>query len=315
MMKFLKKISNRVKYFNRISNSESTLNENTRKIIEKLKVDGYVKLDGFLNPEQVQKFKQVINREIEDNLNFEFPCIAQTKIEEESHSDLINNYFLFSDLELEKRGITFSKSEIDKYPETIEKFKPSTLKLNLPNDSSFMDLWLNTSLLEIIEGYMQMKPYLMEAYLRRNFPAKYKVMNHFWHRDRNHEDFLLKIFFFFSDCSLENGPHEYIAGSIKDRRLDGKPYYSDSQVDSLYPEGSKERIVSVVRAGTVIIEDTRGLHRARVPNSGYRDLGYAVFLPVPFYQRIKERYFTYTEEQIDSLSEYQRSFLPPSFKV
>ena len=38
-----------------------------------------------------------------------------------------------------------------------------------------------------------------------------------------------------------------------------------------------DRMVSKVKAGTIIIEDTRGLHKAGIPKKAYRDLGSRYF--------------------------------------
>ncbi len=160
---------------------------------------------------------------------------------------------------------------------------------------------------------MGVRPYLAEAYIRRNFPAKYKVMNHFWHRDRNHPDHLLKAFLFLTDCEIENGPHEYIAGSVIDRQLDGKPYFSEEEVDSIYPKDDYRRIKSIVKAGTIILEDTRGLHRATIPTKGIRDLGFAVFVPHPFYSSWESKYYNIDKKLFHSLSKRQKEYIPKSF--
>jgi hypothetical protein len=210
-------------------------------------------------------------------------------------------------------GMTFDREEVRSYPQLLETFKPSTLTLFIPQVEVFWKYWLHPELIEIIENYMGLLPFLQEAYLRRNFPAKHKVMNHFWHRDTNHKDYLVKIFFFFTDCKVENGPHEYVLSSVKDRRLDGRPYFTDEEIDSLYPLGSEKRVKSVVKAGTVIIEDTRGLHRAVVPREGYRDLGYAVFMPQAFYHRWGKSTYQIESSQYNKLDDNQKSYIPDSF--
>ena len=78
---------------------------------------------------------------------------------------------------------------------------------------------------------------------------------------------------------FETGAHHYIAGSIEDPRFKDKTYYTDHEVHSVWPEGCDRHIVSTVPAGSIIIEDTRGLHKAGVPKRAFRDLGFAVFLP------------------------------------
>ena len=120
---------------------------------------------------------------------------------------------------------------------------------------------------------------------------------------------MVKAFFFLSDCAEENGPHEYVRGSH--RKLDvlnGKRYFDDAEVDALHPPGSRTRFLSKVKAGTVVLEDTRGLHRANLPVAGHRDLGYAVFMPLrPFYPH---RNYQLPSDALGELSGFQRAFIP-----
>ena len=49
-----------------------------------------------------------------------------------------------------------------------------------------------------------------------------------------------------------------------------------------------------------LLEDTRGLHRAQLPQTGYRDLGYAVFMPLrPFY---RYRNYVFPRAALDTLT-------------
>ena len=78
-------------------------------------------------------------------------------------------------------------------------------------------------------------------------------------------------------------------------------------VDKYFPLDSSDRFVSRVPAGTVVIEDTRGVHRGAVPELGYRDLGYAVFFP----QRPADQVcrFRVCPEVLNELTPFQRAFL------
>lgn len=281
--------------------------------IETLRQKGFLILENFIEPVVLGNLQKKIKTVLEESFEFETPSIAQSRIHPETHKKEIENYFLSTLKEWENLGITFSRSEMKSYDQILSEFQPSTLKWYVMKEELFAHLWLNKELLKIVESYMGLRPYLQEAYLRRNFPAKYRVMNHFWHRDRNHPDYLLKAFFFFTDCKLENGPHEYIAGSVQDRSLDGKPYYDDSEVDALYPVGSENRIQSIVKAGTVVIEDTRGLHRAMVPETGFRDLGFAVFLPKPFFKPWGTPLYKIDNTTFNSLDNIQKQYIPNKF--
>ncbi len=138
----------------------------------------------------------------------------------------------------------------------------------------------------------------------------------------NHDRHLLKSFMFLSDCSLQTGPHHYISGSVQDRRVDGKTYYSEEEIHAVYPPASGQEIISVVPAGTIMLEDTRDLHKAGIPQEGYRDLGYATFLPPIAFKRRKPQYHigrkTYeslprTSASIFLLSMFYRACLRAAF--
>ena len=58
-----------------------------------------------------------------------------------------------------------------------------------------------------------------------------------------------------------------------------KGYYSDDEIEELKRINNIKEIISIVPKGTIIIEDTRGLHKAGIPIKGFRDLGFSTFMP------------------------------------
>ena len=68
-------------------------------------------------------------------------------------------------------------------------------------------------------------------------------------------------------------------------------------------------MVSKVPAGTIIIEDTRGLHKAGIPVKSFRDLGYVVFMPVNFFKKPKNLY-SITKSTYQKLTTTQKLFIP-----
>jgi len=309
-MKTLQKIKNNLKYFDRYFSAKTSFSEKTNSRLEFLRRNGYLILNDFIPKQELEKMQSKYKQTLEKDLRFETPCLGQTLIDEVKHKEKIENYLLHAPSDLLKDGLGFTNADFLDYNDLLSKYNPSTLKTYLSDIEDFFSIWLNEELLDIIEAYLGLRPHLIEAYLRRNFPAKYKVMNHFWHRDSNHPDFLVKAFFFLSDCSIENGPHEYISGSIQDRRLDGKPYYTEEEINRIYPEGSSRIVRSIVKAGTVILEDTRGLHRAVIPRKGFRDLGYAVFTPLSKFSRSFKSFYTIGRSQYETLNQRQQSYIP-----
>ncbi|NCN08287.1 MAG: phytanoyl-CoA dioxygenase [Leptospira sp.] len=303
-------VKNRIKYFNRYFPKLENQDKQLLGRVNSLREKGYLVLDQYITGDDLEALQILYKNKLEIELKFEMPCLSQSSIDEIKHKELIDNYFCYKPSDLVDHNLTFDRSNFSNYEDCLDKFKPSTLKTYLTDIQEFYKVWLDEDLLRIIETYMGVRPHLVEAYLRRNFPAKYKVMNHFWHRDTNHPDFLLKVFIFLSDCDISNGPHEYISQSLQDDRLRGKRYFSETEVDSVYPIDSPQRIKSVVKAGTVVIEDTRGLHRATIPKEGYRDLGFAVFLPLSVFSRTLIPLYKIDQKIYHNLSKIQKSYIP-----
>lgn len=291
------------------------IDETQASYVKQLKDFGYCKIENLLSADELSFFQSDINERLH-SLKFDLPCFSPALINENNlaHKKLIESFFLCTSSDLLKAGLAFDRAMIQglNYYDVINKFKPSTLKLAITSDSMFYaKLWLNRYILQIIESYMGLRPYLTEAYIRRNFPSKYKVMNHNWHRDRNNKKFLIKMFIFFSDCNINNGPHQYVEKSHVCKSLWSKTYYSDQEVDEYSKHTNKNIVTSTVKAGTIILEDTRGLHRALVPESGFRDLGYAVFTPLILHQRRQSNLYSLSSSLFSCDNRYEESFIPP----
>ena len=74
----------------------------------------------------------------------------------------------------------------------------------------------------------------------------------------------MKIFIYLEDTSLNNGPHEYVAGShvIKPLRFVPQIRYSTENVDLIF---EKNRKLLTGEKGTCFVVDTTGLHRSNPP--------------------------------------------------
>lgn len=278
-------------------------------MVGKLHRDGFVALENFVSPAALSVMQEELDVALRQ-LRFQTPCLAQSRIDADRHAELIRDNLYVSDKQMQEYGISFGREEAHSLEQVIRDFNPSTLTVYmLEHSESYRRLWLDEYLLTIVSSYLGLVPHLSEAYVRRNYPSPFRTMNHFWHRDLNGRHYLLKIFIFLSDCTIENGPHEFIRGSH--RRFDslnGKRYFSDHEVDSVYPPQGPDRKLGTVKAGTVLLEDTRGVHRAQMPNFGFRDLGYAVFVPLT--ERSKVANFQLPKKDCDSLTEFQRAFIP-----
>jgi hypothetical protein len=278
-------------------------------LVDELRREGTLVLESYIEPQQLDRLRTETQQSL-DNLEFETPCLAQSRLDRARHADLLDNFLLATPDEFASRGAAFERSEARSLDQVVREFEPSTLTIYpLERSPNFRNVWLDPWLLAIIAQYLGLVPKLLEAYVRRNFPARYWTMNHYWHRDLNDPHQLVKVFVFLSDCSVDNGPHEFVRGSHRDySRLNGQRYYTDADIDRAYPPGTPERLVSEVKAGTVIVEDTRGLHRARMPVTGHRDLGYAVFFPLA--DGSEPTCYKFPSHAFEALTAFQRAFIP-----
>jgi hypothetical protein len=276
--------------------------------VASIRENGFAQIPDFIDPGTLRCLQGELQETLE-RLEFEMPCLAQARIDPVRHAGLLASQMYATTGELTRQGLTFDRPEVRSYDQAVDDFRPSTLTLYmLLQSAAYRQVWLDERLLRCVCAYLGMAPYLVEAYVRRNFPAPYRSMNHFWHRDLNGR-YLLKAFFFLTDCSIESGPHEFICGTHRQFDvLNGKRYYDDEEVDRLFPPGSRRRLISEVKAGTLIIEDTRGVHRARMPDVGFRDLGYAVFMPMPVGD--VQPLYTVDRAAFDGMTPLQRKFVP-----
>src|SRR5690606_9005545 len=248
--------------------------------------DGCAIVPNVITESMLGLLKSDLQRALEELKFAGTPYLDRSKIDPSKHPPL-KKIMLMSPGELKKMGLAIDGKDFRSYQQVIDDFSPPELAVHMLEHSDvFRSLWLSPYLLSIVAHYMGLVPQLVEAYVRRSFPSPHRIANNYWHRDCvDHKIYLLKIFFFLTDCTGETGPHEYIRGSCTEKDklkiLNGKRFYEDVELDAVYPEKSAERVVSIVPAGTIFIEDTRGLHRAHILTSGCRDLGYAVFKPAP----------------------------------
>ena len=305
--KVVKSLGEHAARFNRLASKETYYNIGDH--LSNLKTNGFVVLDHLVDTKELDELKRNLDKKVEVELDLKFPCLAQSKIDIKKDYDLITTNFLTSKENLTERDLTFSRNDIQSYEQMMTTFQPSTLTVPMPSEIGFYDFWLDPVVLAIVSQYMGFYPHLSEAYIRRNFPCTYPVMNHNWHRDTNHDKHLLKAFVFFTDCNINTGAHHYIAGSIHDQRFREKIYYTDDEINTVWPISSKDHMISTVKAGTIIIEDTRGLHKAGIPKKDFRDLGYAVFIPPNLFRRQKPTYHI-KKSVFDGLTHQQKLFIP-----
>jgi len=96
----------------------------------------------------------------------------------------------------------------------------------------------------------------------------------FYHFDMDRLKWL-KFFFYVTDVTPENGPHCFVAGSQRTGGIPepilrkGYQRLTDEEVKAAFPD-SRDFIEFTAPRGTIIAEDTRGLHKGKHVRSGDR---------------------------------------------
>lgn len=128
----------------------------------------------------------------------------------------------------------------------------------------------STDVLNIVGKYFGTNPILNLPDSWYSFPvenlASGSAQN--WHIDCDRVKWL-KVFVYITDVNLSNGPHSFIATTHKEWRLKtNNSRFMNEDVQQKF-DGSEIQVLTGER-GTVIFEDTRGLHKGTALVSGHR---------------------------------------------
>jgi hypothetical protein len=137
------------------------------------------------------------------------------------------------------------------------------------------DILLDKNLLKIVQNYFSSLPKIDIVSAWWSVPSTKPDHNaaQLWHFDMDRPKWL-KVFIFLTDCNLNNGPHSFIEGT---HRKNGIPYkirskgyvrIEDHDVETHY---KKDKIIQfTAKKGTILLEDTIGLHKGLKLESGSR---------------------------------------------
>lgn len=125
-------------------------------------------------------------------------------------------------------------------------------------------------------GFSESQKLVMAA--RMDFVSGNSGSGNGWHRDSPHRS-QFKAILYLSDCSMDNGPFQYIRRShkaINSIRLvmsgGSRPNqyrFTNDEVQHLIDDGCEVH-TSIGKAGTLLLVDTKGLHRGSPITSGSR---------------------------------------------
>ncbi len=147
---------------------------------------------------------------------------------------------------------------------------------DLLNQMDIQDLMADLSLVALIQDYLECEP--LADVLSMWWHTAYKdhpdsMAAQFFHFDMDRFKWL-KVFVYLTDVGPDNGPHAFVrgshlVGSIPQSILErGYVRLTDDEVAANFPP--KDIITFAAPRGTIIIEDTRGLHKGVHVRDGAR---------------------------------------------
>jgi Phytanoyl-CoA dioxygenase (PhyH) len=145
----------------------------------------------------------------------------------------------------------------------------------LVNSPLIQGLMADRSFVAVAQNYLQAQPIVDVVAMWWNVmsPQPDKEAAQYWHFDMDRIKWL-KFFVYLTDVGPENGPHSFVVGSHRAGGIPGsllqKGYsrLTDEEVSSNY--SANKFIEFTAPRGTVIAEDTRGLHKGKHVTKGDR---------------------------------------------
>ena len=125
----------------------------------------------------------------------------------------------------------------------------------------------DNSILTIVQEYLGCEPCVdvISMWWHTNYKETAdSIAGQYFHFDMDRIKWL-KCFIYITDVGMENGPHSFISGTHRAEKIPrdildrGYSRISDDEIEDIYP---KENILQFLgKRGTLILEDTRGLHK------------------------------------------------------
>lgn len=145
----------------------------------------------------------------------------------------------------------------------------------LINHSLIQSLMADLSFIAVAQKYLQTQPIVdvVAMWWNAASPRPDSAAAQYWHFDMDRIKWL-KFFVYLTDVGPENGPHSFVAGSHRSGGIPpallqkGYSRLTDEEVNRNY---SADKFVEFsAPRGTVIAEDTRGLHKGKHVTEGDR---------------------------------------------
>ncbi len=162
---------------------------------------------------------------------------------------------------------------LHKQPKILfDRNNPKSSVYDIPSDISIenldvQDILSDHSILAVAQSYLKASPKTEPVAFWWSAPFSNKPQSNSaqqFHFDMDRFKWI-KFFIFLTDVTIENGPHVFVSKSHRTKGIPrsllnaGYSRLSDEQIRTIYPNDAIKTFT--VPAGTILAEDTRGLHK------------------------------------------------------
>ena len=188
-----------------------------------------------------------------------------------------NNYFSYR-LKDPKKNLNFNIEKNLNLDEIINKSnnqKIPHLTIDIDQNQNFLINKIGKSdfFLKVAKDYLNENKITMHTYCYISNPIlttieEQKNNAQFFHYDCDYKKFI-KIFVYLTEVEDENGPHIFVSGTHKKKKLVhlNSTRLDDSEIEKNYKNKIKKFIG---KSGTIIFEDTFGFHKGQMPKNRSR---------------------------------------------
>ena len=220
------------------------------------------------------KLKDIL-KEIEINGYFDKLILRKDIIEKIKANINDQNCFLDSfSKDLNYKEKNYKKIEFKNLDELAsisisKEIKHLIVKFKQKNNHIFYNNLISESFLNIAKGYLNKNNLTckIECYISNPFKTDQEEMKkhaQFYHYDCDFKKFL-KIFIYLNDVDIKSGPHAYIQKTHKKKFFKHILAERINDEEAIKYYGNENKKIFTKDEGSVIIEDTFGLHKGEVP--------------------------------------------------
>jgi len=214
-------------------------------INKQLNSNGYFYFPDFIDSLQIDKIKSFLNK-------------TSGKYSSDTYNTERNEYEFFDEKNPKAVKFSYNFNEIIKNEEIQNlAFNPTLINIaqNYLGSAPILDIvgaWWSTSGLSD-------KPDINSAQL--------------WHFDLDRPKWL-KVFFYLTDCDEFTGPHSFVSGTHVNNgiplslRIHGYKRLDDELIKKYFDSSKIKSFIG--KSGTMVAEDTRGLHKGQILKNGTR---------------------------------------------